>query len=712
MGRESKKNNINYKGVFVKTVLVGCGHMAQVHIPYVLKIKNMKLAAVCDSNEIRAVEMAQRYNIPYYTDISRMMDEINPDAVHILTPPQTHADITIQALKAGCHVLVEKPFCLTTEEVDAIHKVSRSTNRLVSVNYTHFWLPLIQEARKLVESGRLGRLIHIHYVISDDYLEVKSGYGRWAQELPGGIFCDLIPHPLTDIYTFLPGAKVISAQAYGTGIKDLRDLWINFSSESVLASLWMSLNQRPLKYKIQLFCTGGTIYIDLRNFYLVKLIDRGFTGPISRVVNTLSEICQRTGSFAWNTLRLLFGRLNPHEGTAGAIRSFYQAIIEGKPSPVSEDSAKAVVKLSTDVWDLLERTSGAIHSAVNEKGRVIKLRTVDEFVIESKNEPPNVLVTGGTGFIGQHLVKRLVLEGQAVRVLCRSTSNIDALPTEGVELAFGDLSDLKSVRQTMKGINVIYHLAAVMSGEWADHYYGTVIGTQNVLKSAAEAGVEKVVYVSSLGVLHASHFPNGKLIDESFPVEQRPKARGGYSRAKLEAEQVAQEFVKAGELPLCIVRPGLVYGPGRTKFLRDAGFLVGNRFVFVVGMGGRRLSLNFVGNLVDALLLAEQSEDSCGKTYHIVDPDQPTIRQYIKTYRRITGHKLRVLYLPTIFWKIGFSLMDVLFWLIRRQSSHLGYRLRSISRGPLCDSTANREDLGWESQMSFEECMCKTYKPV
>ena len=221
-----------------------------------------------------------------------------------------------------------------------------------------------------------------------------------------------------------------------------------------------------------------------------------------------------------------------------------------------------------------------------------------------------------------------------------------------------------------------------------------------------------MVHVSSLGVLHASRFPSGGTVDESFPLEQRPEARGDYSRAKLDSEQVAREFARDGKLPLCIVRPGLVYGPGSVEFLSDAGFRVSNGLALVIGMGRRRLALTYVANLVDALLLAEQCEDSCERTYHIVDPGQPTVRQYVRAYRQATGQQVTTLYIPTFLWAVGFGLLDELLRLVRGTSPNLTYRLRSIAHGPRFDTATAQRELGWEAPGSFEIGMQKTYEHV
>ena len=694
----------------LRAVIIGCGNMAQVHIPYILKNKDVQLVALCDKNEIRAKELTQKYNIPYFTDTFKMLDDTKPDVVHILTPPQTHAEIAIQCLDFGYHVFVEKPLCLTMDEVDAIYKSAQSNDRIVGIDYNNLWSPLVQKALQVVESGQIGRVIQIQYVMGDNYLEVlKEGYGKWALDFRGGIFADLIPHPLYLMRAFIPGLKVHSAKAIGSNIKNLRELWVDFTGKDVHANLWMSLNQMPLQHEMIIYCSDGRICIDLRNFNLSIIKEKGLPGPISRIVNTLSESRQRSMGTLKNAFKLVLGIFDPQVGTARAIQAFYQAVKKGDPSPVSEKDARTTVQLSEEIWNLLEITSGSISSEVDENGKVVVHKKLEDFEQNTKGNSPNILVTGGTGFIGNHLVNRLVSEGENVRVLCRRTSNLDQLPTNGVEITFGDVSDLESVKKAIQGIEVLYHLAATTGGDWADHYQGTFVGTNNVLQVALEAEVVKVVYVSSIGVLHSSHFPRNGRVDENFPLEKNPKDRGDYSRAKLEAENIAREFIGKG-LDLCFIRPGLVYGSGNSEFLSDAGFKVSNKLVLVVGMGGRRLGLTYVENLVDALVLAAHKKNSKGRTYNIVDTDLPTVRKYIKLYREITRRKLRVLYLPVFLWRLGFTILDCLLRLMRGTSPKLRYKLLSIARGPKYDTSAAQNDLLWKAQISFEDGIKKMFE--
>lgn len=113
------------------------------------------------------------------------------------------------------------------------------------------------------------------------------------------------------------------------------------------------------------------------------------------------------------------------------------------------------------------------------------------------------LITGATGFIGSHIAERLVKDGEEVTALVRNTSKLDFLKSIGVKLAYGDINDIVSVRDAMKGMDVVYHSAA-LADEWISYeeaYRVNVEGTKNLLECARESGIKRFVFISSLAVL-------------------------------------------------------------------------------------------------------------------------------------------------------------------------------------------------------------------
>ena len=175
-----------------------------------------------------------------------------------------------------------------------------------------------------------------------------------------------------------------------------------------------------------------------------------------------------------------------------------------------------------------------------------------------------ILVTGATGFVGSALVRRLVTEGADVRVLRRASSSLDLLGDVDVEHAVGDVTDPDTVWAAMNGVEVVYHVAAVVAfGRRARERLRrvNVEGTAHVVDAANAASVRRLVHTSSIAALGRPERPGGDL-DETA-VWTRSTANTDYARSKHDAEREVQRAVAEG-LDAVIVNPALVWGPGRS----------------------------------------------------------------------------------------------------------------------------------------------------
>lgn len=173
-------------------------------------------------------------------------------------------------------------------------------------------------------------------------------------------------------------------------------------------------------------------------------------------------------------------------------------------------------------------------------------------------------VTGGSGFVGCHVVRALLERGAAVRCLVRSTSPRTNLEGLAVELVEGDLRDRGGLERAIRGCEVVYHVAAdyrLYVRRPAEMYASNVEGTRHVLAAAAEAGASKVVYTSTVGALGLHR--DGSAADETTPVTLE-KMVGHYKRSKFLAERVAEEWVAKG-LPVVIVNPSTPVGERDVK---------------------------------------------------------------------------------------------------------------------------------------------------
>lgn len=174
------------------------------------------------------------------------------------------------------------------------------------------------------------------------------------------------------------------------------------------------------------------------------------------------------------------------------------------------------------------------------------------------------LVTGATGFIGYHVAKQLVQRGDEVRVLVRRSSRVDNLASLECEPAIGDLTDPESLKQALEGCDALFHVAAdyrLWVRNPRDIYHSNVEGTANILRAALAAGVDRVVYTSSVGVLGIP--PDGVSGTETTPVALKDMV-GHYKRSKFLAEEEAKRFAAEG-LHVVIVNPSTPVGENDIK---------------------------------------------------------------------------------------------------------------------------------------------------
>jgi dihydroflavonol-4-reductase len=244
------------------------------------------------------------------------------------------------------------------------------------------------------------------------------------------------------------------------------------------------------------------------------------------------------------------------------------------------------------------------------------------------------VVTGGTGFVGAAVTRHLVAAGHRVRALARAGSDRRLLAGLPVEVVHGDLTDAGSFRRLLTGCGVLFHVAAhyrLWARDRRVFYDVNVEGTRRILQAAADAGVGRVVYTSSVGALGIP--PDGGAGSEETPVSLTDMA-GDYKRSKFLAEQVARTFARQG-LPVVIVNPSTPVGPGDIKPTPTGQMIVD----FLRGRMWAYLSTGL--NLVDVddvaaghLLAAERGRAGQG---YILGGRNLTLREIFELLGRITG---------------------------------------------------------------------------
>ena len=322
------------------------------------------------------------------------------------------------------------------------------------------------------------------------------------------------------------------------------------------------------------------------------------------------------------------------------------------------------------------------------------------------------LVTGGAGFLGSHLVERLVRDGEAVRVLARETSRLDYLDKQRVEIVKGDLKDEAGIKKALRGIDTVFHVAAATNGSWKEHLESTIHGTELILSLAYAEGIKRLVHISSLSIYAVEHLPHGATVRETEPYEPDLEARGYYTRAKVESEKCVFKWYQEKKLPVCILRPGIIFGPRGNVFLPNIGFAIKNKLFVIIGRGRNLLPLTYVENVVDAILAAAKEDKAIGQAYNIVDESTITQEAYLKEYLRVTetnGLRVKVPYL--IPYVAAWGLEYAYRFLAPHSLPPISrYRLACACKSIYYDNSKAKIDLGWRPKIKPEEAIQKTFE--
>ena len=266
-----------------------------------------------------------------------------------------------------------------------------------------------------------------------------------------------------------------------------------------------------------------------------------------------------------------------------------------------------------------------------------------------------ILVTGGAGFIGSHLVAKLAQQGYSVRVLDNLStgklSNIERLLKEGsVDFTKGDIKDASTVKAAVSSVDVVYHLAAQISVPLSIlnpklNHEVNVVGTSNLLSASKNAGVGRFVFVSSCAVYgEPIYLP----IDEAHPTNPISP----YAESKLTSEQECIKLSKEHEIEAAVVRFFNVYGPRQglneysgviTKFIEK---IKKKLPLTIFGDGQQTRDFVFVQDITNALLLASKSKDANGQIFNIGTGKATTIKSLAETLLALTDSKVKLKFAP------------------------------------------------------------------
>jgi dihydroflavonol-4-reductase len=313
------------------------------------------------------------------------------------------------------------------------------------------------------------------------------------------------------------------------------------------------------------------------------------------------------------------------------------------------------------------------------------------------------LVTGATGFTGGRLARALAARGDQVRALVRDRDRGRSLEEAGIELSIGDIRDPRAVTSAMRGVNLVYNIAAIYrQAGLPDESYRAVNATAvgGIVEAAATAGVRRVVHCSTVGVHGDVEHPPA---NEDAPL----KPGDVYQKTKLEGEQLARETGERTGVEVTIVRPTGIYGPGDRRLLKLFRGVARGRFP-ILGSGKIYYHLTYIDDLIEGFVLSGQKSAAANQTYIVAGAEVTTLNELLALVAEAAAVTPPRLHLPVWpFWAAG-AICETICRPFGIEPPIYRRRVDFYRKSRAFDISRARRELGYAPRIGLREGIART----
>jgi nucleoside-diphosphate-sugar epimerase len=315
-----------------------------------------------------------------------------------------------------------------------------------------------------------------------------------------------------------------------------------------------------------------------------------------------------------------------------------------------------------------------------------------------------ILVTGGTGFTGSHLVKRLLLRGHQVRAVDNQKGIFyDELVKLGAQVTIGSVTDRPLMERLVEGCDVVHHVAAAFRRiDLPKEVYWdiNVNGTRYLIEAAFKSGVERFVYCSTCGV-HGN-------VDNPPTSEDGPiQPEDYYQFTKYEGEKVAHEYMAKG-MKLAILRPAAIYGPGDPERWAMLFKQVNTGRFLMFGSGKATYHPLYIDNLIDAFELAQEKDEAIGQTYLIADEKYLPIREIVQIISQVLNKDVKIIHLPFAPLWLAAVACEAVCWPLRISPPIFRRRVDWYRQNRAFNINKAKRELGYNPKIDLKEGLTRT----
>lgn len=619
----------------IKVGMMGAGFILASHARSVAAIPGTILSTIGDVSISRAAKASKDFGFLNAVASIEAMAASDCDVVHILLPPSLHARAARTMIEAGKSVFVEKPYVLDSAEAYSLADLAEQRRVQIAINHNFLFGNGYQPLRKIVREGGLGRLDAVAIDWQYQLPFIKHGpFDNWIVSGPTNPLYEIAPHPLAFALDLTGGFEIVHVDASDhvqlpSGISMPQRWRILGNGPQGSVEIHIALTSGHETRVLRIRGEGGAVRYDFgRDIGLVErrksdnpMLDTFMIGRAA-----ITDLKKQVGPDLRRRVRAALGKQPAsapfEESIARSIAAFYQNLGRQVDPRHNARSAAETIRLVE-----------MISKAANFDGPNNEPLTVD---VPSPLRASNILVVGGTGFIGRALVKRLLDQGHGVRVLTRGASGA-ALALAGlpVEIVAGGHGDEVTVAAALDGIEVVYHLAKCEGRRWQDYVDGDLGPTQVLAKAAADANVRRFIYTGTIDSYDSARA--SKRIGNGTPVDKDIGRRNLYARSKAACEEILRNIEQDEGLKLVIMRPGIVIGAGSPPAHLGVGRFTSETEVEFWGDGSNKLPFVHVDDVADALAKAADAPGVDGKSLLVSGPPLLSAQDYVVALEAFSG---------------------------------------------------------------------------
>lgn len=703
----------------IRVALVGAGYVAGFHLEAMAGIPGLEIAAVCDPERERARALADRWGIPAVLGSVEELAGLDIQVAHVLTPPDLHVPVTRRLLEAGIAAFVEKPFALSSREARELAALAEARGVPLAVNHNNLHHPAFTRLLDWVRAGRIGRVEHVRICLSVPLAQLDAGdFSHWMFRSPENIVFEQAPHPLSQLHALI--GQVREARTTLLGTRELHpgqifhERWLVVArGAGGTAEIYLSFGRPFQRWTLEVLGTDGAAEADIgHNLFSYEektpWLDfwNEFLAGRRRARSLRRDTQGNLLGYALHTLGL--GRRSDSffVGMRRSVEAFYAGLRCGEGPPVAVSA------------EVLEWCEAIVEEAVRGRAATASLPAV-EISEPVPPRPGEVVVLGGTGFIGRRVVEGLLARGVPVTAVLRRAhglppSFVEAAREGRLRLLKGSLEDRRSLAEAFRGARTVLHLATGGGETWEKVERSMVRGSAAAAEEALRQGVERFVYVSSIAALYGGPDCGTKVIEDSLETDPRPEARDVYSRGKAETERTLVALHRERGLPLVIARPGVVLGKGAPFQHPGLGLWVRDNHCVGWGMGEHPLPLVTADDVADALIriALHEGEDLHGRALNLCGQPPLSAREVVEQLRLATGRNIQ--FHPRPLWLS--QVLEIGKWLVKKAGRRPGvtfpsYRdLKARALVPAFPSRTARDVLGWTPVEDREGLLDRTVR--